>query len=236
MFQQALYRKTIATNAKAAALIHDGSYQEASSLLQQALFGLRDAMNESAQQEEESDAAMYQEDEHHTLRLGPVPINASIASFEGSFSPHNEFELFGKAFLIGADNESDIESSMEFPMQLTAALLFNSGIASHCMSITTGRSDYLKRGFAFYKQAYHLLTHRDIDFNDSSIVLLLALYNNMGHCLSHQMDATGAIQDLRSAMEHILKKLDRSNDWSEEYVVFDLSQLSTISPRAAPAA
>jgi hypothetical protein len=64
-----------------------------------------------------------------------------------------------------------------------------------------------------------------MDFNDSTTLLLLALYNNMGHCCSHLSEPESA-QKCHDYIRSISGRAKRSQQgFTSEYEIFDASNL-----------
>lgn len=206
-------------NTTAASLLQEGSCHEADVLFHQALDQFTSSIT----------STMSLSKRRFAINVAPVPVNKEISGLEESFSPNNAFVLYGKSFLFGVSSNHDYSNEVDtdtWKLQLSAILLYNWGVANHCVAISTGSTTHLQRSFKIYSKAFAVLNQRaDMDFNDSTTLLLLALYNNMGHCCSHLSEPESA-QKCHDYIRSISGRAIRSQQgFTSEYAIFDASNL-----------
>jgi hypothetical protein len=206
-------------NATAASLLQEGSFHEADAIFHQALQQFTSSIT----------STLSRSRRRFAINVVPVPVNKGISALEESFSPDNTFVLYDKSFLfsVASNHDYGIEVDMDtWKLQLGAILLYNWGVANHCVAISTGSTTHLQRSFKIYSRAFAVLTQRtDMDFNDSTTLLLLALYNNMGHCCSHLAEPESA-QKCHQYIRSICGRAKRLRQgFTSEYAIFDVNNL-----------
>jgi hypothetical protein len=238
---QSLSDTVLVLNTNAASLLLDGCFHEADALFHQALQHYTSsitpctppAAEESA--ENHASSPTTKRSSSFAINVAPAPVNKQISTLQESFSPDNIFVLYDKCFLVGvvASNEVDA-TTCAWKLQLSAILLYNWGIANHCVAISTGSTTHMQRAFKIYSRAFAVLTpqrrgERDADtdmkFNDATTLLLLALYNNMGHCCSH-LSMPESAQKCHEHLQSIAGIAKRSQvGFTSEYEIFENSNL-----------
>jgi hypothetical protein len=171
-----------------------------------------------------------QEGSSHSLGNVPVSLNDNVGLLEESFSPNNSFCFYSKVFAIEAEAESSAThlqiSSASSQVQLTATILYNWGVASHCMAICAGASCHVHMAMKLYNKALDVMTttcnnnnNNDVAINDSLALLYLALVNNLGHCSSHLCDELMS----RMCQERLKSALDTFRGGPEQKFNHDYS-------------
>ena len=81
--------------------------------------------------------------------------------------------------------ETDIDTSLlQYQNQLLVLLFFNMAVAHHHLGLRLGKSSELQIALQLYELAFSMVEgSRQVALGDQQ-VLLLAIYNNMGHCHS----------------------------------------------------
>jgi hypothetical protein len=218
---QPLSNTVLGLNTAAASLLQQGSFHEADVIFHQALQQFTSSITSTVSLSKRRFA----------INVLPVPVNKEVSALEESFSPDNTFVLYDKSFLFGLVSNHDYTNEVDtdtLKLQLSAILLYNWGVANHCVAISTGSTTHLQRSFKIYSRAFAVLNQRgaDMDFNDSTTLLLLALYNNMGHCCSHLSEPESA-QKCHEYIRSISVRAKRSQQqgFRSEYEIFDTSNL-----------
>ena len=104
------------------------------------------------------------------------------------------FQLFNRAITIPTSNDDSNDGSwcLSCPKnhaRIQATLLYNLGVICHMEAVCSGSSLTFGNALQFYVGAYQVLegASRVHGFPNESLLLVLALFNNMGHIHSSSM-------------------------------------------------
>lgn len=169
--------------------------------------------------------------------MAHVPISdwpktrvTTIDNNNGAVLPENVFMLFDQAFIPASSPESvDGAASPRYQELAYAFILYNLGLALHMKGMEHEKHyQSLHLAVKFYRMALAVLEQHCDDGRPSEIVLLLlALFNNIGHIRSHFADINEAlhcVQWLRSLVTAKSPLLMNSH-LREEHSFFTLSIL-----------
>lgn len=184
--------------------LQEDRHDEAAHLFQSALMRLRDLLygdiEPAVDPNQDYDVSMLQDDsaticvcvagnkrEHH----------AAAHTFE------NQFSVYDHAFTTpGRRMEQEVLASIDVENLTSACLLYNLGLCYHKRALVTGKSRDLHQAVSLYKKAASLVEYIS-DAAEHSLLLALALFNNMGHIYAEQFNAKEATRCMDS-MEMIL--------------------------------
>jgi hypothetical protein len=215
----------VALNGKGVALLHEGKRQEACKVFRQAIKGIALIIQASSQ---EDDTLMEHKEQQTAamttgIRCVPVSVNQDVSVLEASFSPENMFNFYHKVFEVveqvsSADNVAApgacTSAAAAVQLQLSATLLYNWGVTSHCMAICSGKSEFLQKSLYLYNKAFAVLqcciaaanngndnknnnNNNNNHHHKETRLLCLALLNNMEHanCYFGNKDVVDALQE-----------------------------------------
>jgi hypothetical protein len=222
-------------NSEGVNKMRKGSYQEATACFRQALEQLFSSDNNSSNREPQ--------DVEAARAIQPVLSNDLVQSIDlsetgaASFQEHHPFSLFARAFVIPTNKATSLSSRVARE-KMTAAILYNMGLAHHLLgirdSINGQRS--LKHALKFYQMAMEVLG-RTVSIDETKL-MFLAITNNMGSIYSHNFE----INKVRVCLEWMavsLKSLYSTTrddmNLGEEYIHF---QMNVVFPKTkvSPAA
>jgi hypothetical protein len=219
-------------NACAVAFLRQGLCHEASSFLLQAIQHL--TVSIEAEQQNRShlpvqrrfDALSSRERSWILVRVESMNILDQVctSSLQLSFSPGNTFQFFNKSFLIDlsdVNNEWGYHYSNAAQDQTMAAVLwYNWGVTYHYAAISRGQSKYLAKALVLYTKAFQILLQNiNVVVNNSMVLLVLAVSNNMAYCSYHTGDATAARRG-HDYIRGIMETFGYSSFDQEEYEFF----------------
>jgi hypothetical protein len=219
-------------NACAVALLQQGMCHEASSFLLQAIHHFTDS--DSPLQRN----VVQGQEQRTSFHVVPTNIlDQQVCTLELSFSPGNAFQFFNKSFLIDLgdvyDKQSDYANVAQD--QMAAVLWYNWGVTYHYAAISRGQSKYLEKALGLYTEAFRMLIQNNAVVNDSMVLLLLSVCNNMGYCSYH----TGGVTVSRCCHDYIISILGthtHDSCFEQEYEFFYSPWNSRTIMSIAPAA
>ena len=125
------------------------------------------------------------------------PLEATCIKFEGTLvtdASDAYLVLYNRAFCLPLDEQRE--------RIISSVILYNCALASHVSGVLRGNSQNLMNAMRLYKYSFRILQEVTED-EDSAELLLLALYNNMGHAsfqLFHLDEAEHYVKCLREEM------------------------------------
>jgi hypothetical protein len=96
-----------------------------------------------------------------------------------SVSPNNVFVIFDRAFTF-SEEFRELKSRAE-SSKASATLLYNMGMALHLVGVQENNTAVLEKSLRAYQMAYSVLLGEDCDEDCCSLLVMLALINNMSH-------------------------------------------------------
>lgn len=149
--------------------------------------------------------------------LGPTDSNPPLEGVIGESTSSSRPPLQGTPIEIQGDLDKEVSDAFLLlydrafclPLDETrervvsSVILYNCALASHISGVLRGNSTNLTNALKLYKYAYRILQQRRAEEADSTELLLLALYNNMGHAsyqLFHLEEAVHYVKCLREQM------------------------------------
>jgi hypothetical protein len=155
------------------------------------------------------------------------------------FQEHHSFSLFVRAFVAPTRNAATALSSRVARDRMTAAFLYNMGLAHHLLGIKDTVDD-LKHALNFYGIAMEVLG-RNVNIDETKL-MFLAISNNMGSIYSHNFERNKVrccLNWMTVALKSLYLVTSDDTDLGEEYVHFQTNVLvsifkqKTIASRAA---
>lgn len=188
-----------------------------------------------------------------SLRVRTVPISIQGTLYDHRpTSPEQTFTLFNRAFVVEA---SDLRSLDEFEQhEILAIFLYNIALSHHSMALQAGaatsakgadlENKYYEAAHGFYEMAVNTLYQEQRE-GTVRFLLLLALFNNMGHIFSKFYNHIGTriccelIRDILTIVSEWDKENagstndERNNDFAFFRSFFHHAQRRTLVPAAA---
>jgi hypothetical protein len=125
------------------------------------------------------------------------PLQGTRIKFEGTLvtdASDAYLVLYNRAFCLSLDEQRE--------RIISSVILYNCALASHISGVLRGNSQNLINAMTLYKYSFRILEEVTED-EDSTELLLLALFNNMGHAsfqLFHLDEAEHYVKCLREEM------------------------------------
>jgi tetratricopeptide (TPR) repeat protein len=208
-------------NNSAVAFAQSGRSQEAMELFQLALSNLRDQFSRGA-----SSAPSHFEDvdnnsthalDHHRKLEEPASSTSCVAlnlfaSVPKIQIPQDQsfLALYDRALLV--DPSSDYCNNEASDTAVSAVILFNMALLHHFRGLG-GQTEFLDRASRLYRIALDILQkHND----DTNILLVLALLNNLAHIDSHLF----RVEDMKHSLGQ-MRDILSTDDSDDECIPFD---------------
>jgi tetratricopeptide (TPR) repeat protein len=223
-------------NNSAVAFAQSGRSQEAMELFQLALSNLRDQFSRSAssappQFEGNVDNNSTHALDHHRKVEYDEPASSSCVVALNLFASVPKIQipqgpsflaLYDRALLVDPSSDCNNEAS---DAAVSAVILFNMALLHHFRGLAGGQTEFLDRASRLYRIALDILQkHND----DSNILLVLALYNNLAHIDSHLFRAEDMKHSL-GQMRDILSTDDRDDECmpfdEDDYLIFSMNAM-----------
>jgi len=251
-----------ALNNAAVKLIRGARDDEALSMLSEAFFlaenYLRSTKSDFAASQNRDLFQTMSLDSLETLCLGlisaPKPLFESVIADEESSatkdvllnaevstSPSNCFTIFNRAFVLGDYSTGQYTlSQFRYLSHVSAVLLFNIAFVHHRIGVKEGSSKAFAKAHEIYSMSLFLLEETALMgmYSSQFNLLLLALFNQLGHIESHFFNTVQTVR-YREQMLAIFIVTDCTRLLSkEDYIFFYMSLLFSINrwPALAPAA
>jgi hypothetical protein len=188
LHSQAITQEIVSLNDKAVACVLKKDYQSALQTLQVALARIMSLQAQPSQQP------------FFSMSNGESPI-ASIplhCTFPKAAEGTGIFVVFDSALVIPHHCDFDL-SCPKNRSRAMATILYNVGLVYHLEAIQRGDSSIFAHALNYYGWAYYVVETASQQYGFQDILLmLLALFNNMGHIhSSHSIDAEKTRQCLR---------------------------------------
>jgi hypothetical protein len=224
---------------EAVAMLQKNEHSKAACIFRQGLKALRDEEMQRNQTTENS-----RQGSRTTFNgfIVAIPLSSSSPSTSTKQSlRENVFSFFDRALSVGrADDDADLmNTSDQERAVLAATILYNMGLCHHHKGIVmNGNPKHLERALYYYQMAYETIND-DTPISDATVLILLALANNMGHLFAHALDHTSmslcheSFVCLISSMSMDMSVL---NDADRHFFSFSGRCLLTMQLNAAPAA
>lgn len=192
-------------NNTAATNLADGDIDTALSLLSLALEDLRMDLHRETDNDRVQDPPA-----ESTLDPFMVPVHKRLCVADLCFSPNNAFQVYKKAFILPA-SESEFDG-------IAIALMYNFGLVLQRKGIVEGHDETLKRAKKMYSMCSFLLDLMQDRGRQSSHIVTMALWNNLGHLHSHFWE----MEEVGTCKEKIRLDLSRVGNTlsSEDFVFF----------------
>ena len=101
----------------------------------------------------------------------------------------NFFSVFDHVFVLSTDlSENDLVASAEAENVVSASLLYNIGLALHKKGLAAGSSQDLQLALNMYRKAGSLVQFTDQERTGQTLLVFLAILNNMAHIYAEMMD------------------------------------------------
>jgi tetratricopeptide (TPR) repeat protein len=224
-------------NNSAVAFAQSGRSQEAMELFQLALSNLRDQFSRGAssapnfEDTVDNNSTHAMDCYHHHRFESQEPASASCAALNLFASvpkiqiPQDQsfLALYDRALLVDPSSGCNNEAS---DAAVSAVILFNMALLHHFRGLTGGQTDFLDRASRLYRIALDILQkHND----NTNILLVLALYNNLAHIDSHLF----RVEDMKHSlgqMQDILSTDDSANECilpfdEDDYLIFSMNAM-----------
>ena len=217
-------------NNKGILYLRRGMYGEAANTFQNALIRLRDLVYGKIK----SDANALNDKCRTTPFASPVTVKQSF-----SLQQHeNPFSLYYHAFTLSAQSEKEILTSTDVENLASACLLYNLGLTYHMRGLALVRSKDLAQASSLYHKAAALAEHVESDASEQNLLLILAIFSNMGHIHSEHYDTKAAARCM-DLLQMILESDECHEYLGEEHYNYFFWPLFLFSERPvllAPAA
>lgn len=199
--------RTIASlNASAVSLIQRDRYEEANTVLRNAIEAMKHLSSGSG------DSAASNVANGEVIPTSPPPhVSSHVRGGQETHQDNRElqrrydsvalpngcapslfnsgvFPIFNRGILVNVDVENDHAFPGEVDRRLIATLLYNTALLHHIRGIRTGESELLTKALSLYQGAFVSLTGMWNRLQKSDTLLILALLNNMGHIRAHNFD------------------------------------------------
>lgn len=215
-------------------MLRNGQYNEASVALKIALLHLQVSFRSSTCLEGSKGNAL-----HHLEDCSMEDVNDFSTSKESYFGPQCTAHLTPleatRIKLDGNRNADDSDAYLAFydrafyipfdetrERAVSSVILYNCALASHISGVYYGNSSNLVNALSLYKYSFRILQELE-PATDSTQLLCLALYNNMGHAsfqLFHLDEAEFYVRCLREEMG-----LPEDDDVNDDFLGADLSTI-----------
>jgi hypothetical protein len=186
----------VSFNARAVALLQENQFKAATKLLRK---GLQCCLDQQVACEE-TDLDL-DDSAHNTSQLviKTIPIHR-IKNDASQHMPGSNFLFFNRAFAVAAASMYDSCFSPMQERRMALILLYNTGLACHNQAIQSTRghaksSTLFEAALGFYEKAASLLLQdgediieREASHNQQLGMMVMALFNNMGHIFAHFYD------------------------------------------------
>ena len=186
-------------NRKAVMLMHEGAYAEAYNLLHASM----DELKAKIDRELTTPSADEMGSSEVEAAIHPIPVRFAANSEQ---VVNNAFSFYSSAFIFSG-SEDELKSTSSNEVRLAAVVLYNFGLCFHVNGINRAASkSYFAKALQMYTTAIGLLeTSSAISppTEDKDALLLLALYNNIGHIYSCDHKSG----DIQNCLEKIRKIL-----------------------------
>ena len=130
----------------------------------------------------------------------------------------NQFRIFERVFAIHLQHERSILTSVEIESLCSVTLLYNLGLCHQKKGLTNNSSQDLQLAAGLYHKAISLLNSIPCGYAEN-ILLILALFNNLGHIFAHNFDLAQARSCL-SVMKDIVESEESCDLEEDEYQFF----------------
>lgn len=235
-FTNSLSQRVIELNNEAIASSLKGMRQDAVITLQRAL-----AMLLTVQEAKSSNSPQVRR------RVAAMRVSNSVPLAQDQCSkPFDDvFVFFNRAMIIPTeDDDLDRSRCLSCPRnrsRIQATLLYNLGLICHTEAIKTGSSLAFHSSLQFYAGAYQVLeaTSRVLTLSPDESLLLVAIFNNMGHihsgCLMNSEKTQQCMQWMQSAfaVPQIQQSLDpEEHSFFSQYISVPAQRQLLLSPAA----
>jgi hypothetical protein len=223
-------------NSKGVEQMRKGSYQGATACFRLALKQLFSNDNNCSNREP-------QDVEGGAHAFQPVLSNDLVQSINisetgsASFQEQHPFSLFARAFVTSTNKATSLSSRVARD-KMTAAILYNMGLAHHLLGIRDSINGQmnLKHALKFYQMAMEVLG-RTVSIDETKL-MFLAIVNNMGSIYSQNFERN-KVRVCLEWMAVSLKSLNSTTrddkDLGEEYLHFQMNivfRKTKVSPAA----
>lgn len=153
----------------------------------------------------------------------------------------NIFTFYQRAFVLTSESGEE-DTEMACPKQ-SAVLLYNMAVAHHNYAMSSTRKDRVashkefRTALVFYDMCFNIIQHSWADDEDF-LLLLLAVWNNMGHIHAHRYNYLET-QEMLTSLQEILQVISKSPLLENEDFLFFYKNLVVYEEQefaAAPAA
>jgi len=172
-------QRVIELNNEAIATAMKGMRQNAVTTLQRAL-----AMLLTLQNSKDLCNSPSRRNETVPLLAHSIPLLEAPSQDRCSKTLDDVFQFFSRAITIPVDDDVDYLNCPHFIARVQTTILYNLGVVCHMEAVCSGSSVLFGNALQFYSGAYQVLegSSRTMGFPaESMLLLLLALFNNMGH-------------------------------------------------------
>lgn len=187
-----------ATNADGLAMLQQGKLHEAKSSFERAMSDLLSA-----------GAAVDGFKPFEITPISVVDLQVDSIPPEFAISPDNSFEIYTKCFEI-------LQANYFSPSQqaaVTAALMFNMALAFHMEFARSGVMKSLRAAGSLYRKALQTIAAAmEEEGQLMECVLLLAILNNLGHCLAHLFNNNSVNVCRRQIRELVLRNWEAAEE------------------------
>ncbi|CAB9515379.1 expressed unknown protein [Seminavis robusta] len=203
-----------------------------------ALQGLLSDLQSQPHRTEMMDDVLY-EDPQHDLLLPQHPLALVFLSTANDLPSNNEIggvlPFFNKAvFVQGSHPMLPLTSRF----QLAASVVYNTALFFHKEALRTGENRLVHKSIEFYNLAQDLLERLEGSrHDDGTIVLCLAVWNNLGHAqmlLANYRQAQQCTEQMQFVLEHAV--LDDADGVQDVGDFFLTASLGTLNNHAATTA
>lgn len=211
------------TCAQGVVLLQRGNTKAARESFRHSANGLVSAMEENQQPHQQDDDLDMTEKmmadpwSGQCIPLLPAYINVEGCVAEYLGSPDSSFVFYNKCFVVLTNSGEQQHSSLwDKPHQgvIAAAVVFNIGLTYHVDFLRSGNMKSLGAAAGCYRKALYLFqssastshcTFLDEELESMECALLLAIYNNFGHCCAHAFDSL-AVNVIRNHVKTLLEE------------------------------
>jgi hypothetical protein len=200
-------------NKRAVALMREGFFMDAYTVLHEALEALKNKVSES-EPTQDLDSSL----EGSLLPVG-VRYGAGAETIE-----KNAFSFYPQAFdFSGSDSELTATSLND--VRMAAVCLYNFGLCFHVQGLGRPSSrQYFAKALQMYATALSLLEATSGHTDNRDQLLKLALYNNVGHIHSCEHKAV----EIQDCLEHLRSILESSTERSSQPALQGCDLASTL--------
>ena len=240
----------VVLNDLAASSLRDGNDHEALRIFQDALTSLRTGSAEDYAREPHHASSARRSDRSAPLQdlkplLYSIPAVTDAANhdlllkIDSKRSPSNAFSMFDRVFVFH-DRQKHLRGEKYALPQVPAVIMYNIGLVHHRKAIIEGCQISFERAKELYLMSLRLLEENVTwgVYSSQFNLLLLALFNNLGHIHSHFYNIPETARCREQMLITFLWTDCTRLLTKEEYIFFYMNLLLTAEawPSLAPAA